>query len=134
MFTCRTFYRVACCSLIVAALLAAAVYLRPGADVAAGGEEALSEQELQAIIGNIVSARNDALLRGDAQPIRPLYQTQTRNGLWAYDHEEKKTRYLANWSEKQGVQFVSIQSTVNIRWSRAVYNGYIVNMMLSTPI
>ncbi|MEZ4357749.1 MAG: amidase domain-containing protein [Eubacteriales bacterium] len=94
--------------------------------------ESLDEDGVQFLIDQIFNVRNEAILKGDSETVRKLYDTDKTNGLYAYDHEEKKIKYLANWSEKQGVTFTYINSNVTVKWSKEKGSGYTVNLLVST--
>ena len=44
-----------------------------------------------------------------------LYDTSKKYSQWAFEHEEKKIKYLHNWAEKQGVVFTAINPTIKVR-------------------
>lgn len=79
----------------------------------------LSEEELTAkfktILEDIISNRNKYLLTGDVEGLKSLYNTDVKTGLYAFEHEEIKTKYLKNWADKQGITFKSIDSTLHMR-------------------
>jgi len=83
-------------------------------------------------VNQIFKIRNQSLLKGDMNILGSLYNKKLRNGLFAYEHELKKMKYLYNWSEKQGVEFKSIDSEVIIRSIKAKSNGYELNLLVST--
>ena len=93
----------------------------------------LSDGEIEFLVNNICGIRNRALLEGDFETVSALYNTDKRNGRYACDHEEKKIKYLANWSEKQGVEFTYIESTALIKWyKKKAEDIWTINMLLST--
>ena len=51
-----------------------------------------TDQAVMACIDKLVAVRNDSLLRGDLETIERFYNIKVRNGLYAYDHEVKKTK------------------------------------------
>lgn len=73
-------------------------------------------EEYTPIIENIIALRNEAMLGNDSEVIRPLYNTKTTYGIWAFEHEEKKIKYLHQWADKQGVVFNDISTVFKIRW------------------
>nr|WP_307992628.1 amidase domain-containing protein [uncultured Niameybacter sp.] len=79
----------------------------------------LSEEELTAkfkiLLEDIISKRNKYLLEGDVEGLKSLYNTDVKTGLYAFEHEEIKIKYLKNWADKQGVTFKSIDSTLHMR-------------------
>lgn len=77
-------------------------------------------------------ARNKAILDEKPDVLDGLYDKTVRNGIWAYEHEIKKMKYLHNWSEKQSVDFTEIDSQVVIRSIKNKGEGYILNILAST--
>lgn len=89
-------------------------------------------EEFSPVIKNIISLRNNAMLENDVNKIKPLYNTGTRYGIWAYEHEEKKIKYLHNWAEKQGVIFREINTYYKIRWVKDQRSKVAVNFSAIT--
>lgn len=90
------------------------------------------EEEMHCVVHNIFAVRNRALLNGNLDTIEELYNTDLRNGLWAFIHESKKVEYLQNWSEKQGVTFTDIASEIIIKWFRSNEETATVSLLAST--
>jgi hypothetical protein len=93
---------------------------------------AVDNEAIAAIVSSLCRARNNAILAGDEEILKRLYNTDVQNGRYAYDHELRKLKYLANWSEKQHVRFTAIDHQLVIRWAREGGSGYTVNFLLST--
>lgn len=83
-------------------------------------------------IQQMFDLRNQALIDENTDLLESLYQTQVRNGLWAYEHELTKMRYLNNWSEKQGIIFKKVSSQVVVRSGKNKEKGYSLNLLVST--
>ena len=64
---------------------------------------------------NLFDYRNKAILEQNEEILKELYDTDKKTGLWAYEHEVEKMKYLKNWSSKQGVTFNDIKTKVKIR-------------------
>lgn len=77
--------------------------------------DASTDNEVKSIVENIFAIKNKAILSKDLDSIKALYATDTRYGQWAYEYEEKKVKYINNWAEKQGIQFVDIIPKVVIK-------------------
>lgn len=67
------------------------------------------------LLENLFDYRNKALLEKDENILKNLYQTDKKFGLWAYEHEARKMKYLENWSSKQGVKFNDIKTKVKVK-------------------
>jgi len=79
------------------------------------------------IIENIIRTRNKAMLEDDTEAIKFMYDTGKRFGIWAFEHEQMKIKYLHNWAEKQGVKFTDIDSVFKVRWVKEQANKATVN-------
>lgn len=77
------------------------------------GEELNSQY--RDLLENLFDYRNKALLEKNDNILKNLYDTNQKFGLWAYEHEEKKMKYLENWSSKQGVKFKDIKTRVKVK-------------------
>ena len=77
----------------------------------------ISEQ-YTVLLENLFDYRNRAILDKNADILKGLYDTDIKFGLWAYEQEVKKMKYLENWSSKQGVSFNNIKTKVKIKKMR----------------
>lgn len=73
------------------------------------------KQQYQLLLENLFDYRNKAILEQNEEILKELYDTEKKTGLWAYEHEVEKMKYLKNWSSKQGVTFNDIKTKVKIR-------------------
>jgi hypothetical protein len=95
-------------------------------------DESLDE-ELGIQIQRIINIRNKAVIDKDTDTIDSFYDKSYLYGLWAYEHEIKKMKYLHGWAEKQSVIFKNAESVVTIKWIREKdEGGYILDMMVTT--
>lgn len=93
----------------------------------------LSETEdLTDTIYQIFRNRNNAIINGDLKLIQSLYDTSTKYGTWAHQHELTKVKYIHNWEQKQGVKFTDILPTVKVRSIKPKGEKYSINLMCST--
>lgn len=79
------------------------------------GEDDQIKQQYQLLLQNLFDYRNKAILEQNEEILKELYDTDKKTGLWAYEHEVEKMKYLKNWSSKQGVTFNDIKTKVKIR-------------------
>lgn len=77
------------------------------------GDEAHAQYQL--LLEHVFDYRNKALLEKNTDILKELYDIDKKTGLWAYEHEEKKMKYLENWSNKQGVKFKDIKTRVKVK-------------------
>ncbi|MFL0269904.1 amidase domain-containing protein [Candidatus Clostridium radicumherbarum] len=78
-------------------------------------DEGFTKADASKAIEQIYEHRNKALINGDLEFIESIYDRNTLYGTWAYEHEIKKSKYITNWSEKQGVKFLEINPKVIIK-------------------
>lgn len=69
----------------------------------------------KSLFENLFDYRNKAILEKDDKSLKDLYETNKKTGLWAYEHEIQKMKYLENWSSKQGIKFNDIKTRVKIK-------------------
>lgn len=71
--------------------------------------------QYQLLFEHLFDYRNKALLDKNEEELKQLYETSKKTGLWAYEHEVQKMKYLENWSSKQGVKFNDIKTRVKVK-------------------
>ena len=73
------------------------------------------KDQYKLLLENLFDYRNKAILEKNENILKGLYETDKKFGLWAYENEVKKMKYLENWSSKQGVKFKDIKTRVKIK-------------------
>lgn len=91
-----------------------------------------TKEEVTKAVNEIFQKRNKAILKGDAEIIDSIYDTKSKYGTWAMEHEKKKMKYLHNWEGKQGVKFTDIIPNTVIRYIKGSEGKYSVNLLCST--
>lgn len=91
-----------------------------------------TDEILDVEIQKMFNLRNKALLEKNTDILANLYNRKVRYGIWAYEHELKKMKYLHKWSDKQSVKFKKIDSLVIIRNAKRKEEGFTVNLLVST--
>lgn len=91
-----------------------------------------SDEEVSTVIQEIFIKRNKAILDKDIETLESLYDRSVKYGIWAYEHELKKMKYLHKWSSKQGVKFSDIKTIAKIRYIKETDKGYRINLIAST--
>lgn len=86
-----------------------------------------SEEELKdeflGVLESILARRNAALLAQDNEKLHGLYNTSIKTGLYAFESESIKMKYLKNWAEKQHAEFTNIESIIHMRKVRDRESG-----------
>lgn len=90
------------------------------------------KDEVASFIEGIFQSRNKALLSGDLEFIESIYDKSTTYGTWAYEHEERKIKYIKNWEQKQGVKFLDITPKVVIKSIKGGESRYSVYLLCNT--
>lgn len=88
--------------------------------------------EIEAAVRNMFIIRNEAIVSGDVEPIKSMYNMNTKYGPWAYEYELRKERYIANWEQKQGVDFIEINPTLVFRSIKDKGDKITINLLCST--
>ncbi|MGL5754240.1 MAG: amidase domain-containing protein [Paraclostridium sp.] len=71
--------------------------------------------KFQLLLENLFDHRNKAILTKNDKVLKKLYDIDHKFGLWAYEQEITKMKYLENWSYKQGVKFNDIKTRVKVK-------------------
>lgn len=116
--------------LILAELLF--IYIEQPAGISNVFSRLIVNEELTDSIHQIFSNRNYAIVSGDLKLIQSMYDTSTKYGIWAYQHESTKAKYIRNWEQKQGMKFTDIIPTVKVRSIKPKGEKFTVNLMCST--
>ncbi|WP_432664588.1 amidase domain-containing protein [Wukongibacter baidiensis] len=90
------------------------------------------DDEVDLIIKDYFDLRNNALIEGDIDTVASLYDRSHRYGVWAYEHEKKKLKYIEKWTAKQGVKMYDVKSLIKVTSKKKRENGYRVNFTAST--
>jgi aspartate carbamoyltransferase regulatory subunit len=88
--------------------------------------------EIRNFIEETIAKRNRAIVTGEEESIKSVYDMGTKYGRWAYENEEKKMIYLHNWEQKQGVKITEIIPKVVVNRISEKENGFKVNFTCST--
>lgn len=91
-----------------------------------------SNSEIDKTIQALFEKRNDALLKKDIKYLESIYDIENKLGRWAYEHEIKKIKYIGNWSEKQGIEFVEINPIVVVKSIKEKEDKFSVYLLCST--
>ncbi|MGE5494260.1 MAG: amidase domain-containing protein [Burkholderiales bacterium] len=126
--------------IILAALVFVSFLLRYGGDVPAAAlspaKSSTPEPTLQydwnGILKSIFEKRDSILLKGTTEELKAMYALGERNSRWAYELEVKRAEYLKDWGERQGAQFKSATSSIEIKRVRKVGRGYAFYAIVST--
>lgn len=84
-------------------------------NIEARAAEINNKAEVEKAINTIFKNRNEALINGDSSLIKTIFDTKTKYGTWAFEHEKKKMQYIHNWQEKQGIKFISISPKIVVK-------------------
>ncbi len=90
------------------------------------------EQDIVEVVKNSFEKRNKAILEKDIKTLKSLYDLDRKYGVWAYEHEFKKMKYLHLWSKKQGIRFIDIESKPMVRWAKKNGDKYTINILTCT--
>lgn len=88
--------------------------------------------KLESEIQEIFDIRDNAILEEDIEILKTIYNKETTNGLWSYEHEVDKIQYLNQWINKQSARFSKIDSKVFLRTTKEKADGYSVNLAITT--
>lgn len=116
------------CALLLIAILAPLL----GSPAVISALQLGGESQWEAVLQRLFDLRDGAVLAGDAETLASLYLTEERNGLWAYENELVRSKYLAGWAAKQGVTVLNIKSDLTLSSVKQVGRGYAFYVVAST--
>ena len=90
------------------------------------------KKEITSYIEQIFHQRNKAILSGDLELIKSIYNTDTKYGTWAYEYEKRKMNYVNNWAQKQGIKFTDILPKVIIKTIKGNMDNFSIYLLCST--
>ncbi|TCO76508.1 amidase domain-containing protein [Marinisporobacter balticus] len=88
------------------------------------------EEKFSQEIQKIFNERSESILNKDMKSLGNLYEQSKKYGIWAYEHELKKMKYLHSWSDKQGIKFTDIDSKAMIKWVKDKGDLITINLMV----
>jgi hypothetical protein len=91
-----------------------------------------TNEEAMSFVENIFAIKSKATLSEDLESIESLYATDTKYGRWAYEYEQRKIKYISNWAEKQGVEFIDIIPKIVIKKSNIKADKCYFNILCNT--
>jgi hypothetical protein len=91
-----------------------------------------TNEEIKSYLEQVFQNRNCAILKGDGELIKPFFDMNMKFGRWAYEHEIKKMKYIYNWEQKQGIEFIDIIPTLVIGRIKMDGETAITNLLCST--
>lgn len=106
------------------------IFIFPATAAIANTQKSTDEIEHQ--IEQIFHNRNEGILKGDGELIKPIFDTNSKFGTWAYEHELKKMKYIHNWEKKQGIRFTEIKPTIVFRRVKSSGDIVTANLLCST--
>lgn len=90
------------------------------------------KKELTDCIKQIFENRNKAIVSRDLELIESIYDTKTKYGTWAFEHEKRKVEYIHNWEQKQGVKFIDITPKVIVKSIKGSGDKFSIYLICST--
>ncbi|HEY5587681.1 MAG TPA: amidase domain-containing protein [Candidatus Paceibacterota bacterium] len=90
------------------------------------------KKEVTSYIEQIFQKRNKAILSGDIELIKSIYNMKTKYGTWAYEYEKRKMNYINNWAQKQGIKFIDITPTVIVKTIKGSIDNFYIYLLCST--
>ena len=83
-------------------------------------------------IKQIFQNRKNAIISKNYELLRNLYDMDTKYGVWAYEYELRKTKYIQKWERRQGIIFTVINPEIVIRSLKCSDSKLSANLICST--
>ena len=94
----------------------------------------VSEDKLHTDLMQMYKKRDGASLINNTDVIKEMFNTNKKIGIWAYEHEKKRTEYLKNWSILRNTKFISIESDIKIQRIRPKGDNIWVDFIHSSKL
>lgn len=75
----------------------------------------VSKEELSIDLKKMFEIRDKAAMDKDVQSVKSMFDISKKSGLWAYEHEKKRTEYLNNWCIIRKAKFTAMESDIRIQ-------------------
>ena len=72
-------------------------------------------EEIKNALEIIYMERNNMFIQGNITDLPQFFNSQTRYGGWALDHEVRRIKYLRKWADERGIEFKDISSELHFR-------------------
>jgi hypothetical protein len=84
-----------------------------------GGEEPVQEkpsfeQPVSVFLTELFAARAQLLIQDNPETIRKFYLDATQTSIYAFQHEENRSKYLKTWASTRGVKFTNAEASIRI--------------------
>lgn len=116
--------------IIMTSLIVSLIIITPSFGIKKASEE--EKTQVRKIVEQIYRKKCNAIISGDLELIESLYNMNTKYGIWSYEYEIRRMKYLKKWEEKQGVSFIKINPEIIIRRIKAGADSYLLNLMVCT--
>jgi|SRR5690554_1277581 len=95
-------------------------------------KDLIDQEEMAVILQELFNYRNRLLQENEVQKLEALYDTSKRLGVWAFEHQARKGKYLQNYEDKQGILFIDIKTKLQVRWAKRKNSIITSNLVAST--
>ncbi len=102
-------------ALLVALAVAGGTGLTLGLDSVTVGTVTPPAKTVEEALEAIFKTRATALLRGDPEMLKGLYDATSLYGRWAFEHETRRIQYVNVWAKARGLKLRDIRSAIGIR-------------------
>lgn len=77
--------------------------------------ETLTSEQVKDEFERIYNLRSKCLVSGELKPLKELFDTSQKYGVWGLDHEVRRVKYLTQWADERDITFTNIQSWVRVK-------------------
>lgn len=74
-----------------------------------------AERSPKEVLQDIYGKRCEAFITGETLPLKELFDTSQKYGVWALEHEVKRVQYLNKWADERNIEFVDVKSSVRFK-------------------
>lgn len=75
----------------------------------------VDKDKIKAELENLYNKRSACFVTGNLYTLKDQFDTSSKFGVWALEHEAKRVKYLKTWSYERGIKFTNVSSSIRIK-------------------
>lgn len=92
------------------------------------GPDRDNEKALEEFVQTVYDQRCKGAMTGEWKELKQYYDTSKKYGQWSYEYEAKRIKYLTDWSNNRGIEFIDIKSEAVLKKVRKKGDIYLLSI------
>lgn len=85
--------------------------------------ENIDNNKIKSELENIYNTRSYCFVTGNLSTLKNKFDTSSKYGVWALEHEVKRVKYLKNWSYERAIKFTDVNSSIRVKKINIIKNN-----------